>query len=118
MQTWNGDTVPPLLMRLSTTQIITIALLPVAFVCVLVDVNQLTQRSSAHSEAMEHGLSCIAFSDPMVGAYPLTEELKLLAQADPQGAAYFRDHGVTVTVLRWLQVRKTQTSLQSSHLFE
>jgi hypothetical protein len=43
-------------MRLSTAQIITIALLPVAFVCVLVDVNQLTQRSSAQSEAMEHGL--------------------------------------------------------------
>jgi hypothetical protein len=48
---------------------------------------------------MEHGLSCIALSDPTVGVYPLTKELKLLAQADPLGAAYFRDHGVTVTPL-------------------
>lgn len=46
-----------------------------------------------------HGLSCVALSDPTIGAFPLTDELNLLAQADSQAVTYFRRAGVTVTPL-------------------
>lgn len=80
-------------------QILAFTLLPAVFALLLVDINQTGERSSAEQKAKAHGLSCMALSDPTVGAYTLTEELKLLAQADPQAAAYFHTAGVTVTPL-------------------
>jgi hypothetical protein len=74
-------------------------LLPVAFVAVLVDINQMSERTTAEREAEARGLPCMALSDPTVGVYPLTKELNLLAQADPEAVAYFHTAGVTVTQL-------------------
>src|SRR5882762_9780225 len=86
-------------MKFSVAQAITVAMVPIAFVVALVVVNQLTQRSRAQRNAQEYGAPCIVLSDPTIGAYPLTEELKLLAKADPHAAYYFRSAGVIVTPL-------------------
>lgn len=72
---------------------------PVACVALLVDINQMSERTTAEREAEARGLPCMALSDPTVGAYPLTNELNLLAQADPQAVAYFHSAGVTVSPL-------------------
>ncbi len=74
-------------------------MVPVAFIALLVDINQMSERTTAEREAKALGLPCMALSDPTVGADPLTTELNLLAQADPQAVVYFRSAGVTVTPL-------------------
>ena len=59
-------------------RIFAFSLVPIAFVALLVDVNQMSERTTAEREAEARGLPCMALSDPTVGAYPLTNELNLL----------------------------------------
>jgi hypothetical protein len=76
-------------MRVRSTQNLALTLLAVSFCVLLFDVTQIFKRTIAENYVIAHGLPCMALSDPTVGAFPLTDELNLLAQTDWQAVTYF-----------------------------